>query len=378
MVNGNKKKKKPTVPSSVPKASNLDIQGQPGKVDLTGLGRAERGIPKSVAFAKPGEAEIRSRPLGTDPSKGVRIDTLSPQDAARVQSIHAAAGRKIQDRTGLQSAVLTSQGIDPTTIPELGFGREAQPAPEEQLPTPFLQQETPGSFGAAGFQPNIEGTTLQESLIAGGLATAAAGAGALGLLTLGAGGAGVIAPASAAKIVGGSIAKTTFASLAAKATAITTPALLAAFTLEKVGVQPFKDKAGFIQQSYNTLGELASSDIANSEVLTGAKKLDLLNNMEDKSNLLIATLKQQTIENKRLAGTKEMVDLMTDAFEKQFQIIESKNLARAEILSGRLPEFTEETINNWVATASQPEIDKVQKEYNKQLEKILKLQGEID
>jgi len=140
--------------------------------------------------------------------------------------------------------------------------------------------------------------------------------------------------------------------------------------LNVLGLELFKDKAPFIQQSFNTLGEEASA-IASDPIMTPSSKINQLTFLRQNVEEMEAQLQKISIENTRLRNTKEMLDMQTDLFEKKMEIIRSISEAEAQLLKREFPEADEQLINDWVSQASEEEIKKAQEKYREQLLSIL-------
>ena len=139
---------------------------------------------------------------------------------------------------------------------------------------------------------------------------------------------------------------------------------------EFVGFAPFKDKAPFVQQSFNTLGETATS-IANDAVMTPEQKLDQLAFIKGEMLIMGETLQKGTIENLRLRGTKEMLDMQTDYFEKLNEIIDAENAAKFQKLQNQYPTFDETVLSEWVTSSSSDERRQVREAYQREVRNIL-------
>lgn len=141
-----------------------------------------------------------------------------------------------------------------------------------------------------------------------------------------------------------------------------------------VGFDFFKAKAPFIQQSFNTLGENVNGIVGN-EAMTPEAKLRQLETYADNIAIMESTLHKQSIENRLLSNSKEMLDIQTDLLEKKTDTINAIADVRLQALQKQFPLLDETVLAKWVSEATQPEIDSVNAEYKKSLNKLIKLQG---
>lgn len=142
--------------------------------------------------------------------------------------------------------------------------------------------------------------------------------------------------------------------------------------LSFAGIDVFKERAPFVQQAYNTLGEEAMS-IANDPLTSPDEKIRQIEFIEQRIIEDEIYIQESIIDNIRLSNTKEMLDLQTDLFEKKKEVLRAKNIARQQLVNQQYPIYNEEYVANWLSTASEDEIRKVEEKYLEQQERLLKI-----
>lgn len=142
--------------------------------------------------------------------------------------------------------------------------------------------------------------------------------------------------------------------------------------LGNLGFSAFKSQIPELQQSINTLGEEASSYA--SEVSSGDLDPETGLALLDQQEQVIADLERE-IETQKIANVKsridgEMFDVVTDIKEKKTEIALARGQMRAKQIQQQFPEADEDVIRRQISKLTNEDIDKVNKEYTKRLERI--------
>lgn len=336
--------------------------------------------------SKPGalpEEQLQTKPTVLRDEAGRINGVILPGREALVGIGNKEVRALIDDYERRRETPIGAQEFEPNIQNPLLAGRaQAQNIPTAQQQP---QQISPFTQGVIRQNPNLlidliagrRRFNTREEFVQNQLGEATGLAGKAGIALGGVAAAGLIPEATSIAVLGKSAGTVSAASHAGKVAGIFSKLktlgegiLFGSIGLKIIGQEPFKNKAPFIQQSFNTLGEEANS-IANDPILTPQAKLRELENIEKQVAAMEVTLSVNNIENRRLVNTKEMLDILTDLNEKKKEIALAKAQAQSELLQQQYPQYSEETINRWVSEATEEDLDKLSEEYNRQVNKIL-------
>lgn len=344
--------------------------------------RAEQGL-------SPGGV-IASRPTGTPPSEDVFIANLPPDQRERISRQNALIGQRIAEQEatiGAQELVRRGQAERQTAgieqfaeqSPEFFAEARGEAQPQQDQIVGFEEITTRDEQGnERTIRVPVTQSELQErqriqaenefQAVALGLGGVGAAAGAISR----------IPRLLNTQLVGRSAAKVADKAAGAKTTSLFTRLkegaqflFFSSVGLSVLGIEFLRDKAPFVQQSFNTLGEQATG-IANDPILTPEAKIRRLQAIESEILTMEQTLNITNLENTRLTNSNEMLDIMTDLQEKKEVVILARAQAQAELIQRQFPVYDEATIQAWVSQATESQLRELEEEYERQRKKVLR------
>lgn len=295
------------------------------------------------------------------------------------------------DKTSL--GLQENNAVDlPPVVQQPELSAQKIPTNETQPPQEYAPDGTPLYSGSVS---PITANDLTDvvSLFAGG-----------GLITAGSKGVSKLAGKEAVEKVGGilgregtekvvevSVKKGTKKIAAKKATELATKikgfrkklfsfgggALATVGALNFIGIDAFRGKVDGYQQAFNTLGQTATdwTQRVKDGRLTPEDGISYIQEIESELDYFEDQLQLAKISNTRAKNNGDMLDVVTDLYEKKLLLQDAKSQMRSLALQQNYPQVDAQVLNQWLSSAEEDEINEINAEYQAQLNKLEKNYG---